>query len=56
MGLTAVGRFDILNEVQVKVFKFVAVLIITIFSIGANLYLSISDQMVGCTFVEKLLI
>ena len=55
MGLPAIARFEILNEVQVNVFRLVAVLIITFFKIGVELYLSTLEQMVGCTFVEELL-
>ena len=56
MGLPAIARFEILNEVQVNVFRLVAVLIKSFFLIGVKLYLSTSEQMVGCTFVEELLL
>ena len=55
MGLPAIARFEILNEVQVNVFRLVEVLI-NFFFIGVKLYLSTSEQMVGCTFVEELLL
>ena len=53
MGLPAIARFENLNEVQVNVFKLVAVLIITFLKTDVKLYLSTSEQMVGCTFVEE---
>ena len=55
MGLPAIARFEILNEVQVNVFRLVAVLIKS-FLIGVQLYLSTSEQIVGYTFVEELLL
>ena len=55
MGLPAIGRFEILNEVQVNVFRLIAVLI-NFFLIGVKLHLSTSEQIVDCTFVEELLL
>ena len=55
MGLPAIARFEILTEVQVNVFRLIEVLINFVL-IGVKLYLSTSEEMVGCTFVEELVL
>ena len=56
MGPPTYGRFKIHNEVQLNVSGLVAFFSLLNFLIGANLYLSTSEQIVGLTFVEELLL